>query len=107
MMRRIPIATLTLLVLGVMALMAHDDIRVVGVVTKVQAAKLAVKTKEGRNVSIKMNKQTSITRDKKKIGAPELKPGQSVVVDAYGDGYEDLLALEVRIVPAITPPAAK
>jgi hypothetical protein len=92
---------------GAMPSAAHEDIRVIGKVTKVAAAKLDVKMKDGRNVSIKMDKQTSVTRDKKKIAASELKAGQSVVVDAYGDGYEDLLALEVRIVPSIAPSSSK
>jgi hypothetical protein len=88
-------------------LFAHDDFRVVGVITKVGASKLDVKSKEGRNISIKMNKETLITRDKNKVGASELKSGQSVVVDATGDTEADLLALEVRIVPAIAPAKGK
>jgi len=88
-------------------LSAHDDYRVIGIVTKVQATKLDVKARDGKNYSIKLNKETFINRDKKKVGASELKAGQSVVVDATGDSQDDLLALEVRMVPAIAPSAAK
>jgi hypothetical protein len=45
---------------------------------------------------------TVVTRDKKKVGATELKVGLSVVVDANGDSLEDLVVLEVRIVPSPT-----
>ena len=87
-------------------LSAHDDYRVIGIVTKVQVSKLDVKAKDGRNYSIKMNKETLVKRDKKKVTASEVKAGQSVVVDGTGDSEDDLLALEVRIVPAIakSPP---
>ncbi len=98
---------IALLFIATTTLTAHDDFRVIGIVTKVQAAKLDVKSKDGKNHSIKLNKETFVTRDKKKVGASELKAGQSVVVDATGDSEDDLLALEVRIVPAIATPTAK
>jgi hypothetical protein len=62
-----------------------------------------VKTKDGRLTSMRLDKQTEISRDKKKVDAKELKAGLSVVVNAYGDGLEDsdLLAIEIRIVPPI------
>jgi len=41
------------------------------------------------------------------VAASELKAGRSVVVDALGDSEADLLALEVKIVPAIAPPPGK
>ena len=103
MTRRISIIkTLALVALAIMPLSAHDDYRVIGVVTKVQVTKLDLKTKEGKIFSIAMNKETLVMRNQKKVGALELKAGQSVVVDATGDGENDLVALEVRIVPAIT-----
>jgi hypothetical protein len=52
-------------------------------------------------LSVRLDKQTAISRDKKKVDVKELAPGQSVVVDAYGDTEDDSLALEIRIVPPI------
>jgi len=98
---------LVLFFTAILPLSAHDDYRLIGVVTKVQASKLDVKSKDGKSYSIKLNKETLINRDKKRVGASELKAGQSVVVDATGDSEADLLALEVRIVPAIAPSLAK
>ena len=82
---------------------AHDNFRVIGTLTKHANSTIEVKTKEGRLTSMRLDKQTEISRDKKKVDAKELKPGLSVVVDAYGDSLEDsdLLAVEIRIVPPI------
>jgi hypothetical protein len=82
---------------------AHDNFRVIGTLTKHANSTIEVKTKEGRLTSMRLDKQTEISRDKKKVDAKELKPGQSVVIDAYGDSVEDsdLLAVEIRIVPPI------
>ncbi|MBI3210591.1 MAG: hypothetical protein HYZ37_17030 [Candidatus Solibacter usitatus] len=79
---------------------AHENFRIIGTATKVQATQVDVKTKD-RSVAVRMDKQTKFLRDGKKVAAGELKAGQSVVVEAYGDSFEDLLAIEVRIVPPI------
>jgi len=93
----------TVLVLSAAELIAHDEFRIIGTVTKRQETAINVKTKEGKTISIALNKQTLISRDKKKVNSTELKTGHYVVVDALGDSEADLLALEVRLVP---PPGA-
>jgi hypothetical protein len=99
---------MTLVVAAVLVLtagyaFAHDNFRVIGTLTKAATSSIEVKTKEGRLTSMRLDKQTEISRDKKKVDAKELKTGLSVVVDAYGDSLEDsdLLAIEIRIVPPI------
>ena len=93
------------MMLGVAPVWAHDDYRIIGTVLKVSAGKLDVKqTKDGKTISMKTDAATIVTRDKKKVSSAELKTGTNVVVDARGDSLEDLVVLEVRIVPA---PAAK
>ena len=92
---------MTILVLGASHAFAHDDFRIIGALTKIADSRIDVKSKDGKTTSIRMDKQTSITRNKEKVAASELKVGRSVVVDAYGDSERDLLALEVRIVPPI------
>ena len=84
--------------------LAHDEVRVIGAITRKQDASIQVKTAAGKTFSIALNKETRISRDKKKAEASELKPGVTVVVDALGDSESDLVAQEVRIVPAITAP---
>jgi len=95
------VVMLALLVAGASVARAHDNFRVIGTVTKYQNSVLDVKSREGKTTSVKLDKQTAVTRDKKKIDAKELKVGQSVVVDAYGDTEDDLLALDIRVVPPI------
>ena len=80
-------------------LRAHDEYRVVGVVTKTTATSVDVKNKEGKNYSIQMNKQTAVTRDENAVAVTELKAGVTVVVDALGDSESDLSAVSIRIVP--------
>ena len=93
------------MMLSVAPAWAHDDYRIIGTVLKVSAGKLDVKqTKDGKTISMKTDQATIVTRDKKNVAASELKVGTNVVVDARGDSLEDLVVLEVRIVPA---PAAK
>jgi hypothetical protein len=64
-------------------------------------SKIDVKNKAGKTISIRLDAQTAISRDNKKVTASELRVGQSLVVDAYGDTEDDSLALEIRIVPPI------
>jgi hypothetical protein len=92
---------LAALLLSAGLLSAHENYRVIGTITKVTAEKLDVKqTKDGKTISMFLDKTTKITKDKKKVTAAELKSGLSVVVDAHGDAIDDLDAMEVRIVAA-------
>jgi hypothetical protein len=102
MMRRTTtLAIAMMLVIGATQLSAHDNFRIIGTLMKYENSKIDVKKKEGNTVTITLDKQTEITRDKKKVAVSELRAGQSLVVDAYGDTEDDSLALEIRIVPPI------
>lgn len=90
-----------MLTLGSHSVFAHDEFRIIGTVVKYENSMLAVKNKAGKTLSVQVDKQTEISRDKKKVDPKELRAGQSVVVDAYGDTEDDALALEIRIVPSI------
>lgn len=95
------LAMFVLFVVSAPRLSAHDEFRIIGELTRVQEHQIDVKQKDSRTVSIAINKETPVTRDKKKVNAKDLQKGQSVVVDALGDDLTDLTALEVRIVPKI------
>ena len=82
-------------------LSAHDEFRIIGTLEKKQPSAIAIKKKSGETVSIRIDKQTAVTQEKKKVDLTALKVGQSLVVDAYGDTEADALALEIRIVPPI------
>ena len=99
--RTVPILLAIALVCGASQALAHEHFRVIGTLTKLDKAEIEVKNAKGKVTPITVDKQTKVTRDKKSVPVSQLKVGQSVVVDAYGDDEFDLLALEVRIVPAI------
>ena len=80
---------------------AHDEFRFVGSLTAANVAKNVVTMKfkdEGKDVAVnlKVTTRTLITRDRQRVAKTELKAGLSVVVDALGDDYSDLEALEDR-----------
>jgi hypothetical protein len=101
--RRIALAfaLLMMVAVGTAGLMAHDEFRIIGTLTKRQDSRIEIKSRTGKTVSVRLDKQTAVTRDDKKVEASALKVGQSLVVDAYGDTEADSLAVEIRIVPPI------
>ena len=98
-----------LVVLATVPGRAHDQFRFVGRIVATELAKdrvsLRFKEFDGKEetVWLKLTKDTAITRDKKKVAKAELKAGLNVVVDAEGDDYATLDAIEIRIVPPPKP----
>lgn len=102
MTRRLTALFVVLMFVGSAApLGAHEEFRIIGTLERHQNSTIAVRKNTGKTVSIRLDKQTAISQDKKKVDATALKVGQSLVVDAYGDTEEDSLAVEIRIVPPI------
>ena len=97
----VAIVTFATLMLGAGAAFGHEYFRVIGTVTNYRDSTLDVKSREGRTTSVRLDGQTIVTRDREEVEAGELKGGLSVVVDAYGDTEDDLLALDIRIVSPI------
>jgi len=89
-----------LLALGA-GLAAHNEVRIVGTLAKVEAASITVKKADGKSVSILFDKDTDITRNKAKVKASELKVGGTVVVDACAEPGKPIMALEIKLVPPI------
>jgi hypothetical protein len=105
MLGRFILVTLAVLTVGLVPALAHDDYRIIGTIAKVTATALDVKqTKDGKTIAMTLDSATLVTRDKKKVERAELETGLNVVVDARGDSLEDLVVVEVRLVP---PPAKK
>jgi len=94
---------MSMLLLGMSHVSAHEEFRVIGTLATHQDSRIEVESRTGKTIAIRLDRQTLITRDTNKVDAAELVVGLSVVVDAYGDSEEDLLALEIRIVPPIAP----
>jgi hypothetical protein len=100
--RTFVIGLLAALASSTVPLTAHEDFRIVGTVTLRKGNKLDVKTSQGRSVSMTMDANTRVTRDKKPVTVDELKAGLSVVINARGDTIDDLTVVDVRIVPTLT-----
>jgi hypothetical protein len=81
--------------------LAHEDFRVIGTLTSASNSHIQVRDRDGKTLSIKIDKQTVIRKDRTEVAADALTTGNSVVVDALGDTEADLVALEIRIVPPI------
>ena len=82
-------------------LRAHPNYRIIGTLEKVTAKRIDVKqTRDGRIIGMDLDNESRVTRDRKDVGRALLKPGLNVVVDACGDSLEDLLVMEIRLVPA-------
>ncbi|MBM3818323.1 MAG: hypothetical protein FJW14_04770 [Acidimicrobiia bacterium] len=95
------VSALMLLAAGAGVVRAHEEFRIIGTLMKHADSRIQVKSRTGKTVSIRLDKQTAISRDKKKVDAAALRAGQSLVVDSYGDTEDDSLAIEIRIVPPI------
>jgi hypothetical protein len=93
-------AIAVLLSLSTFAL-AHEEFRVIGTLTQAGDTQIQVRDRDGKTLSIKIDKQTVIRKDRTEVDAGALAMGNSVVVDALGDSEADLLAIEIRIVPPI------
>jgi hypothetical protein len=94
------LTTAAALCLSAIGLRAHDDYRIIGTVTRVAGSTLEVKqTKDARTIAMTLDSATVATRDKKKVPLTDVTAGQYVVVDAQGDSLDDLVVLDVRLVP--------
>jgi hypothetical protein len=102
MTQRILILAISAMVsIGVGRAFAHDEFRIIGTIAAVKSAQLEVKSREGKMVTMKVDGETLVYRDNKKVDASEIRAGRHVVVDAVGDTMADLLAVEVRIIAAL------
>lgn len=95
----IAIATAVFTVLAAPAF-AHEDMRVIGTISKQSASVIEVKTKDGSISKIAIDGNTSILQDKTKADASILKVGANVVVDGAGDSVAELEGISIRVVPA-------
>lgn len=78
------------------SVLAHEGKpHVMGTVTTLDAEHLVVQTKEGKTISILLNKATQYRKGEVAATGADLKVGDRVVVDATGE-RETLTASEIR-----------
>jgi hypothetical protein len=99
----IMLAVAVAVLLGTSGLRAHEEFRVIGTITKRQDAQVEIRSREGKLVSMKLDGETLVYRDNRKVDASELQAGRHVVADVLGDSLEDanLLALELRLIASL------
>ena len=93
------------LLAGMAPVSAHDTFRVIGKLTKPDKYVLEVKATDGQIVIVRLDNGTIISRDQKKVELSELKAGDNLVINALGDSYDCLIALDVRIAPSMVAPS--
>src|ERR1051326_5996403 len=101
-MKIFPIAALPLLLGIATSAMAHEDYRTIGVIANrvMKNGKLEnveVRAREGDTHTLWISPQSNITQDGKKVSSDELRVGQTVVIDSYGDDLDYSEALQVKI----------
>jgi len=106
MIRRSTIVTSTALAITVLlatsafAHPAHEQ-KVMGTVTMVAADHVMLKTTEGKDATVVINKDTKFTRAKKAMKASDLVAGMRVVIAAVTDeNDEKLIAKTIELGPA-------
>lgn len=79
---------------------AHDEMVVAGQVTAVSAKTVAVRTKDGKVVTLEIDSNTRVKMAGKALATRDLKVGQTVRALGFGDIMTDLVAIDLNIEPA-------
>ncbi len=97
MMRTFTALVLALTLGASTALLAHEghDHKVLGTVTAITAAKLTVKTQDGKSVIVATDAKTAVARGTAKVELAAMKVGDRVVIDV-GDGSK-MLAKSIKL----------
>jgi hypothetical protein len=96
------LAITVLLATSAFAHPAHEQ-KVMGTVTMVAADHVMLKTTEGKDATVLINKDTKFTRAKKAMKASDLVTGMRVVIAAVTDeNDEKLIAKTIELGPAST-----
>ena len=101
----IPLAVCLALIVSPALALAHVQYRIVGTATAITGASIDVRqAKDGKIISIVMDSETRLMRDKKPVNVREINVGSRVEVDSCGDSLKDLWAMEIRLVRPGTRP---
>lgn len=91
--------TLAVLLSGMTAL-AHPNHKVMGTVTMAAADHVMIKTKDGKEHTVKVVKTTKVTREKKSMKAEDIPVGARVVATTVSDENMTAKTIEVGVVAA-------
>jgi len=95
------------------ALSAHEGHahKMMGTVATVNDHRLEVKAADGKTAAVTLNEKTKILRGKVSARLQDIKAGERVVVTAREkkgpDGKAEMIASEVRLADAASPPSGQ
>ena len=102
---RIALASLVLLVAAAAALQAHVNFDLTGKIVGYDKPTLTVATNEHGTIKLKCEADFATIKYQGKDGTiADLKPGRSVIINAWGDNLEEAEVLEISIDPPKTAP---
>lgn len=76
---------------------AHDDIHIVGTLVRVLERQIEVRSATGRVAHLRLDGLTVVKQGERKLEATQLRAGQRVFVEAWGDSDDDAVVIEIRI----------
>ena len=101
------IALFTLAIISGSVVVAHEghDHKVMGTITMAAADHVMLKTTEGKDVTIRVTKDTKVIKDKQAMRAQDINVGTRVVITAIS-AKDQMRAKEIQV-GAEAKPAAK
>jgi hypothetical protein len=76
--------------------------KALGTVSSVEGVHVAVKTTDGKTITVMLDKKTAVTRGKEKLDATALKVGERVSVD-YMEENKMMMARTIKLGTTSTP----
>ena len=103
----IALAGLLLLVAAAASLQAHVNFDLTGKIVKYEKPTLTVATNEHGTIKLKCEADfATIKYQGKDATVDDLKPGRSVIINAWGDNLEEAEVLEIDVDPPKAAPKA-
>jgi hypothetical protein len=105
MIRRLTCAVAAIFLLVITPLAAHEDFRIIGVITKRYTDKnkqemMEVQYDDKSTITLWISKLTKVVQNGKPLTTAALKEGVSIIADTYGDEADYSEVLQAQIVPA-------
>jgi hypothetical protein len=101
-MRRNGLLALLLVMVVTWPSFAHGPMRFVGVVTSLDGDVIAVKTADGKSITVAI-KGAAVTRNGKPAKRSDVKVNANVVPDGIGDHPGNFSVRTIQLVPPIAP----
>ncbi len=82
---------------------AHGALALEGTISAIKSQAIDVRTKEGAVIAVTIDSDTRAKGESKPMEVSDLKIGQKVYIEGYGDTVTDMLALNILVTNMRTP----